>query len=223
MIEGKKYIKIFDRYRNELIQCYLRIGMIIIAFLLFFVLEILDRPIENRQTYTFLAGYLAWSLIYYALIRSRPELFPKFRTYATMLADIIATAYAMYLAGSLSAIFVPVFLWYMIGYGMRFGLSFTIIACLTTVMSWLALFVCSPYWSAHPYHFTGWLAAFLLIPSYYTILLKRLHVSLRELNIALLETEQLASLDPLTNIANRRHFNALAENLFEVNPEVAIF
>ena len=222
MSKTKRHIKIFDQSRNEVIQCYLRMGLIAIVLLAFAVLEVMGRPIDNRQAYFLVFGYLVWVICYYILVKTKPQACAAGRILIIMLADILATAFVMYLAGPLSALFVPLFLWYIIGYGMRFGLFFALVATMATVASWIGLTVLSPYWRAHPYNAGGWLIAFVLIPSYYFLLVKRLHLSLRELNIALQKTEKLACRDTLTQLANRNHFNQQAENLLSQFEKVAI-
>lgn len=212
-----------ERTRNEIIQSYLRVGMIILAFLAISIQKIFGLPVAGRQAYTLLFGYLVWVLFYYGWVKIKPQLFATERVMVIMLSDIVATTIAMHLTGELSALFVAVFLWYIIGYGMRFGAEYAIVATGATTISWLCLVLFSPYWSAHLYQSFGWLAAIVIIPFYYFLLVKRLHTSLKELNIALTKTEKLANQDNLTHLANRNHFNVLTEKLLKQKKPLAIF
>lgn len=217
------HTKVLERTHNETIQSYLRIGLITLALLIFSLQKFFGQPIDNPQAYTLLFGYLIWVLVYFFWIKIKPQQFASERVMIIMLSDIMATAFAIHLTGELSTLFVAVFLWYIIGYGMRFGLEYAIIASATTSVSWLLLIFFSPYWSAHLYQSFGWLAAIVVIPIYYFVLVKRLHTSLRELNISLKKTEKLASQDNLTRLANRNHFNVLTENLLRREIPLAIF
>lgn len=212
-----------ERIHNEVIQSYLRICLISFTLVVFLLQNFFGKPLNNPAAYRFILGYLIWVLFYFGWIKIRPQLFATQRVMLIMLGDIIATAFAMYLTGELSTLFVAVFLWYIIGYGMRFGLEYAVVATGVTAVSWLLLMFFSPYWSSHLYQSFGWLLAIVIIPAYYFVLVKRLHASLRELNISLAKTEKIASQDNLTRLANRNHFNILTENLLKQARSLAIF
>jgi diguanylate cyclase (GGDEF)-like protein len=212
-----------ERIHNEVIQSYLRICLISLTLLVFLLQNFFGTPVNNPQAYILILGYLIWVLVYLGWIKIRPQLFATQRVMFIMLCDIMGTAFAMYLTGELSSLFVAVFLWYIIGYGMRFGLEYAVVATGVTVVSWLLLMFFSSYWSAHLYQSFGWLLAIVIIPTYYFVLVKRLHASLRKLNISLAKTEKIASQDNLTGLANRNHFNILTENLLQQERSFAIF
>lgn len=218
-----KSSRIHNLYRNELTQCYLRICFIIVVLLSFLAMDFFGKPIENKLAYGPVIGYLLWIFCYYVLIRLKPQFFQTTRISLMMLWDISATALTMYLVGPFSAVFVAVFLWYIIGFGMRFGLSFAVAGTVATTVAWISLALTSPYWKSQPYNVIGWQIAFIIIPIYYFLLVKRLHISLQELNIALLKTEKIANRDHLTRLSNRNHFNIQAENLLKQNQEMALF
>lgn len=214
---------ILDHNRNEIIQSYFRFALIVLGITAFLLMELSGTPIENRNAYGVLFGYLLWILAYYLLVRCRPEAFLRWRVLIIMITDIGATAMAMYYVGRLSAVFVAVFLWYIIGYGMRFGLTYAVVGAVATSIAWISLTLTSAYWQEHAYLAIGWQVAFIIIPLYYFLLVKRLHISILNLNRALLKTERLANYDHLTQIPNRHYFNSQAEALLKKSQRIALF
>lgn len=198
--------QISDQIRNETMQSYIRIGVITLVFLFFFIQKMINPTIDTEPTSKCALSYLIVIIIHFFWLRFKPQTFINERIMLLMLGDILATALAMFYAGPLSALFVGFFLWYIIGFGMRFGVKYAIVGSLITILAWALLYLYSPYWNEHPYHSLGWLAAFLILPFYYFMLVKRLHTTLKELNVALLKSERLACRDSLTGLANRYHF-----------------
>ena len=213
---------LFDRYQNEIIQCYIRFGVMFVALVVLPAFDALENWKVNPQAYRFLAVYSVWITGYYLLVRAFPDLCPRSRGYLLMATDIAATAWMMYLAGEPSSMFAALFLLYISGYGMRFGMSYAIAATAVTTVCWVTLGVLSPYWNTKIHAMIGWQVAFLIIPFYYFSLVNRLHISTKKLKIALLKTEKIANFDGLTRLANRQYFNEQARELLEKSDRMAV-
>ena len=213
---------LFDHYQNEMIQCYIRFGVMLAALVVLPVFDAVENWNVNPQAYRFLVLYLLWISFHYLLLRAFPDLCSRSRGYVLMATDIVATAWTMYLVGEPSSMFAALFLLYISGYGMRFGLSYAIVATAVTTVCWVTLGAISPYWHSKIHEMIGWQMAFLIIPFYYFSLVNRLHISTKKLKIALLKTEKMANFDGLTRLANRQYFNEQARELLEKSGRMAI-
>jgi diguanylate cyclase (GGDEF)-like protein len=209
--------------RHEITQCRMRYAVAAVAFVALLIHQTVHPTVGNYTAISFLGGYLLLVTAYLILIKRQPRKFTSERVLIMMLADLLCTAYAIYLSDHLSALFVGFYLWNIIGSGMRFGVQYALISMVVTILSWFLVLFFSPYWREHLFHFFGWLVTFIVVPAYYFALVNRLHVSLKELNSALHQTEILATRDSLTGIANRYHINRLAEELLIGGQPLAIF
>ncbi len=202
-----------ERLRTETEQCYLRLGFGCLALILLFIADHYQVTGVEPGTYLFLVSYVFWSFCYYGFVRLFPSLLVSVRPCLPLVTDILATAWVIYLTGQAGSVIVAFFLWYIIGYGMRYGIVFALAATLLTSVCWWTLAVISPYWNNLIYHVVGWQIAFLVIPLYYFILVKQLQITRRKLQIALQRAERLANFDSLTNLANRNYFNLQVEQM----------
>ncbi len=213
--------KYFDHYRNELVQCYLRTGFTLFCFASLFIYQQVYH-VELWSSARFMGLFLIWILAYYLFIRAFPRFFAKQRILFVMVVDILATAWCMYISAELSALVASTFIWYILGYGMRFGYKYALTGGLLSVCSFLTLAISSDYWRANPIVVLGWVLAFVAIPAYSFALVKRLHISLHELNRSLDQTEQLARYDSLTQLYNRHYFSQLTERMQRSYSQLAI-
>lgn len=193
--------------RDELAQSFIRIGFIVLVFTVLVNAEKLGSNPSSHWHYLFMALFTVWSLGYCAYIKRYPSSFQRQRIFISALADSAMTALMFIVVGELSALFPVIFLWLIVGYGMRYGTEYAKVVLIVTTVCWAVVYILSPYWHDHPHHSMGWLAAFWLIPLYYFVLVRRLHTSLADLHSALKRTEHIANYDNLTQLANRSFFN----------------
>lgn len=95
------------------------------------------------------------------------------RRWIGMLADYAAMGCMMTLGEEVAPLYVIV-LWVTIGNGLRFGPRFLFAAVCLAVMSFLGVILFTPYWKANAILAWGLLGGLILIPAYFTSLLRAL-------------------------------------------------
>lgn len=215
--------RVQDHTRNEAIQCYIRFGAIFIAYLVAALFEPYPFSHDIVSALIYISLYLGTIIFYLLWIKRKPKQFMQQRILIFMFSDILVTSVALHLAGSLSAVFVGFYLWYIIGFGMRFGVRYALIGTILTIIAWTLVFFTSEYWYNHPHQAIGWMLTFISLPLYYFLLVKRLHTTLNQLNTSLEKTEKLANHDSLTGLYNRFYFAKQADEILSNGQQLAIF
>ena len=86
------------------------------------------------------------------------------RQWIAMLLDICATSAEQMISGALAGIFVGVYLWLIIGYGLRYGSKFFKGCYALSLLGFSITLYLNPYWNAHQHLGYGFLLTMLLIP-----------------------------------------------------------
>ncbi len=215
---------------DELFQFKLRVGFVLFCALSVSLLQIFNTElniVRNAYIYLVFAFVLVYNLIYYVFIRFYPERYILMRIIIIIFIDISSTVYEIHLVENYSALFVPALLWFIVGYGMRYGVFIGYVASVYTIFCWLILINTSPIWIENKYFSYGWAFAFILIPQYYFVLVKRLHLAINKLNLAYKNVEHEAQYDHLTDLPNRSFFQVklttmLSESI-EANNKIALY
>jgi diguanylate cyclase (GGDEF)-like protein len=200
-----------DHLKNEKIQIYIRFGVFVFLVVFLGILQVVSPNSGLNHALYFSIAYIVFVGLIYFLLRFKPKQFYPERIIVLMAGDIASTMIVIYYLGPVSALLVSFPLWYIIGYGMRYGVRYALTGTVLTISAWCILFLSSPYWHQHPFHFMGWLIAFIILPLYYFLMVHRLHATLHELSAALNHSERLATRDHLTGLANRYHFSKVAQ------------
>ena len=130
-----------------------------------------------------IVSYLLFSFSWYAFVRSTPYRYPR-RRYVSIIADLGIMTVFLHLGGKYVAAFYPIFLWIIIGNGIRFGPHFLTWAQILGALGFGSVTVFSPYWSQHREVGLGMLLGVLVLPTFYQTLLRRLR-KMQELEVAL--------------------------------------
>ncbi len=88
--------------------------------------------------------------------------------------DISATSYSIYLTRDISAIFIGVYLWIIVGNGLRYGKSYMIGAYVLSIAEFCFVAVVSSYWQGHILMFYGLLFTLIAVPLHTLRLFTRL-------------------------------------------------
>jgi len=115
--------------------------------------------------------YIIYSIIYMMLIIKYPK-FNENRQWMALLVDIGMASFGTYITGSAGGIFIGLYLWLIIGYGLRYGEKYTRAAFIMTLVGYSISMRYNPYWIAHPDIVNGFLLTLILVPIH-TILLQR--------------------------------------------------
>jgi two-component system, sensor histidine kinase RpfC len=154
---SSSFLNLFKNRGSEFEQALFR-SVFVFAITLFLVVSGSDpKPI------LVCFAYFSLSMVMITFITLYPKE-NKARKWLSMLMDVGATSYELYLTGEMGGVFIGIYLWLIMGYGLRYGSEFfkgTYVACIVG-------FGCSlwfhPYWLTHSQLGYGFLATLALIP-----------------------------------------------------------
>jgi len=216
-----------DYLKHEKIQTYLRILILVIASIAMSV-DYLNNARLTLQEYRYVMFFptlvLFVTLVNAYIIKHYPNFYQMQRIQLISSLEVCAVGYVFYLEGALSVYFPALFLWFIIGYSMRFGIRLGFLLYAEVLTVWLLLLEYSPFWRENLELGFGWFAAFLVIPVYFFILLDRLHQHVNSLEENINKSEYKATHDPLTKLANRFLLDEmLAEAIQEYKKNITQF
>jgi signal transduction histidine kinase len=144
--------------------------------------DLAGTPVFGQGLATILA-YLAFSTAWYEFVRRTPYRWPR-RRYVSMVTDLGIMTVFLHLGGKYVAAFYPIFLWIIIGNGIRFGAHFLTWAQVLGAVGFGTVMLGTGYWQDHREVGIGMLIGVLVLPTFYQTLLRRLR-KMQELEVAL--------------------------------------
>ncbi|MGD8567186.1 MAG: GGDEF domain-containing protein [Gammaproteobacteria bacterium] len=150
-------------------------------------------------------AYFAFGVVWAALIHRFPGDFIARRVIA-IVADLATLSLAMYFVNSLGTALYPLYLWVIVGNGMRFGPQSLLISMVIGLCGFLTSVSLSSYWSQNIPGAIGLASGMIVLPLFYLVLIKRLHLLNDRLVQQLDQTLYAATHDGLTELANRGYF-----------------
>lgn len=118
-------------------------------------------------------GYLVFSTAWYTMVCRYPNQHPRRRN-ISVVADLgIMTAF-MHIGGEHVATFYPLFLWIIIGNGIRFGEKFLFRGLVVGTVGFASVLIFNDYWQKNLYVGSGLLLGVIILPVFYQGVLRRL-------------------------------------------------
>lgn len=151
------------------------------------------------------AGYFAFSLVWAMLVNRHRGDYPL-RRLTTIVTDLCTLCFALYLVDSVGAALYPLYLWVIVGNGMRFGANSLIVSLLLAVGGFALVLLVSDYWRQNIPIAMGLGIGMTVLPLFYLLLIKRLYLLNQRLEQQLTKTSYAATHDALTDLANRAYF-----------------
>ncbi len=177
--------KIDEEYSQAVARAVL--SMVGLAVCLSF--RFLDAPADRTLvTSSIVAGYSLFAVLWAVLVKRYPGHFVS-RRVAVILGDLGLTAFGMYMLGALGASFYPLFLWVIVGNGMRYGPRYLYASVGTGALAFGAVLISSDYWRREIPVGLGLLLGLIVLPLFYLTLIRRLHALNTELAQALIKSE----------------------------------
>ena len=106
------------------------------------------------------------------------------RQWTAMVMDITATSLEQMISASLAGVFIGVYLWLIIGYGLRYGVKFFKGCYVLSVLGFGITLYLNPYWNQHTHLAYGFIVTMILIPPHTLRLLVRLEKATKDANLA---------------------------------------
>ena len=134
-----------------------------------------------------IAGYTVFSTIWLTMVRNLPGRYP-WRRYVSMFADLGVMTLYLHLSGRYGAMFYPLFLWIIIGNGIRFGERFLITGIVMGFLGLGSVVGLNAHWHGQMETGIGLLVGVVVLPIFYQSVLRRLR-KMQGLEVALAESQ----------------------------------
>jgi len=123
--------------------------------------------------------YLCFAFLMLHNILQQPQKNEK-RQWTAMIMDITATSLEQMISGAMAGVFIGIYLWLIIGYGLRYGTKFFKGCYIFSLIGFSITLYLNPYWNQHQHLAYGFLLTLLLIPPHALRLLVRLEKATEE-------------------------------------------
>lgn len=161
-------------------QILLRIAFTTLILVYLFVEFLLGNPEAiTRHQIVFAASYLAFSIVLATYVLFKPKA-SKRRVFLAMICDIGATAYVMLISHETGPIFFGIYLWVIVGNGIRFGTWSLITSYVSSIIGFTLVILLNDYWISNPRLSIGLMLTLILIPPYILKLRNQLNLALEE-------------------------------------------
>jgi len=167
--------KLTKEGKSEYEQAVIRV-VILIATLLYFVIRLQLSGIENILTdpMVVLVGlFVAASFANILSFRFIPGKCATRRT-VTLLVDLSVLSYGLHLGEDASTICFSIYLWLMIGYGLRYGQKYLIAATIIGTVEFYFVLKHTNYWLEQRTAGIGLLIGLIILPIFFSSLLRKL-------------------------------------------------
>ncbi len=198
-------LSIRQKHKNaeEFSQTIARIVISAIFFVIYTVMFLLGKI--ELQLIVIIGSFFFIACIWSVIVRQFPVNF-LWRRYLVVILDISIVSYALFISNAYSTSFFPLYLWVIVGNGMRFGAKLLVFSMLVAIIEVSFVLAFSNYWQQNLPTGFGILFGIIVLPLFYLVLIRRLHVLTRELQAELQKTTYAANHDDLTDLANRNYF-----------------
>jgi two-component system sensor histidine kinase RpfC len=129
--------------------------------------NILDQPVGFLTIYDFIAILILGSFKY---VPRKSHIRRSF----TLLSDLTFLSFTLYHGGEAATFCFSVYLWLIIGYGMRFGQKYLAAGTLIGVTEFSAVLLSTQYWIAQRTAGIGLLVGLVILPIFFSVLLSKL-------------------------------------------------
>ncbi|VAW67052.1 diguanylate cyclase/phosphodiesterase (GGDEF & EAL domains) with PAS/PAC sensor(s) [hydrothermal vent metagenome] len=149
--------------------------------------------------------YFLISILWLIFVKYRPGNF-VIRRGISIISDLGMTSLFMSYTSEMGAALLPLYLWIIVGNGMRFGQKYLLFAIIVGAAGFGLVLLSSEYWLANRSTGLAFMAGIIILPLFYLKLLSRLHALNEQLQYQLIVTQYTATHDGLTGLVNRDEF-----------------
>jgi two-component system sensor histidine kinase RpfC len=167
--------KAHDSSSGEFEQAAIRV-VILSAVLLYFVSHYyyLDYPYITSQPMVILVGlFVCFSLFVLLSFRILPGK-SHTRRITTLIVDLSVLSYGLHLGGSAATVCFTIYLWLMVGYGLRYGQAYLFAGTLIGTLEFTAVLAYTEYWQGQRTAGIGLLIGLIALPVFFSSLLRKL-------------------------------------------------
>lgn len=171
--------------------------LILCAFILW-----LNTESETDILLYTLSASIVYTVAAYAsvLVFGRPS---HFRKALGVLTDTAALSSAIYVLGLQGAAVYPIFLWSIVGHGLRYGQRYLVFSAASSIIGFTAAAIFSTEWLRTSTTAASFVMGMVVLPLFYASLVRQLHEARSKLEEQVKEVSKAAYYDRLTGLPNR--------------------
>lgn len=188
---------------EERCQSHARLRVGIIASTLFTTLFWLNHV--TAMTVLLVWSAVLFSYAWFLKVRAADET-KRWRRRTVIFFDIFVVSSALYLGEAWGSLFYFLYLWIVVGNGIRFGKQALLEAMFCGLVGFAIVLQVTPFWQSNAQIGYGLLAGVVILPLFYLDLIKRLHELNEQLNTELNNARFAATHDAMTGLYNRSFF-----------------
>ncbi len=129
--------------------------------------NILEQPVGFLTIYDLIAVQILFS---FKFIPNKSHI----RRIFTLLADLTFLSFTLHIGGDEATLCFSVYLWLIIGYGMRFGQKYLLTGTMIGVMEFVVVILTTDYWIEQRTAGIGLLIGLIVLPIFFSVLLSKL-------------------------------------------------
>jgi diguanylate cyclase (GGDEF)-like protein len=190
-------------HHGEVSQATIRTYIIFAGFLYFILHNLFvygNITIDHSAITLFI--YTLFTFLYQRFVHFS-GVFSSVRHAFIVILDVTVLSYILATTEAVGALFYPLYLWLILGNGTRFGLPFLYFTIALSIVGFSYVLTFNTYWEQHTYLGIGMIISLIILPLFYVINIKHLHMKNRALLDQLKNSEQRAHTDSLTGLPNR--------------------
>ena len=171
--------KKFPHYGSEHEQALSRsvISLLAFSYLTYQYVSTVQAS-DILEFFIFSGAFFLYSILLSIVVFSRRP--SQTRQFITMIVDVYAITYGMFMNGEVGTLFYGIYLWIIVGNGLRYGAKALIRTQLLSLLGFIAVVLWSDYWPAHKTLAAGLLFTLLAIPLFTFSLLRRLQHAINQ-------------------------------------------
>ncbi|MGD8631253.1 MAG: ATP-binding protein, partial [Gammaproteobacteria bacterium] len=129
--------------------------------------NILEQPVGFLTIYDLIAVLILFSFKFVPTTSHTRRIF-------TLLADLTFLSFTLHIGGDEATLCFSVYLWLIIGYGMRFGQKYLLAGTMIGVMEFVMVLLTTEYWIEQRTAGIGLLIGLIVLPIFFSVLLSKL-------------------------------------------------
>ncbi len=205
-----------DAKKQEFAQAIARVNFSSIFFIIASMLIFVLNDTTYLLTFYAVSLHIIFSLTIQEIIRRYPGDF-FIRKIISTTFDLGMLSLVVYDLGTGGAFLYPMFLWIIVGNGMRYGERYLFITLGLAVTLFSTATYISPLWNNELLFSFSLVVGFIALSLFYLKLIKELHVLNEKLSTELERTKHLSLHDSLTGIPNRAFFTTYLQKTLSRN------